>query len=122
LRKFENYLRNLYEIKKFLRTKKILRNFFEKFEKPMSVFTLNPVLGPAVERGWQTAKLNELSCLLPSPSPAEQGPHRGGGKRDSLQKKQNPLETSESVRVAGRFGPEAPTMYSNSSYVTAFVF
>jgi hypothetical protein len=25
----------------------------------------------AVERGWQTAKLHELTCLLPSPSPVE---------------------------------------------------
>ncbi len=39
----------------------------------MRVLTLNPLLGPSLpfERGWQTAKLNKLSCLLPSPSPVE---------------------------------------------------
>jgi hypothetical protein len=47
----------------------------------MRVVALNPLLGPScrcegladgevvVARGWQTGKLNELSCLLPSPSP-----------------------------------------------------
>jgi hypothetical protein len=35
-------------------------------------------------------------------------PHRGGGKRDSLQEKKKLEATSESVRAAGRFGPEAP--------------
>ncbi len=52
----------------------------------------------------------------------KQGPHRGGGKHDSVKEKRNLTATSESVRTAGRFGPEAPTMCINSSYVTAFVF
>ncbi len=54
----------------------------------------------------------------PGPGPYGHGTHRGGAKRDSLQGKKNPLETSESVRVVGRFGPEAAKL----SYVTAFVF
>ncbi len=51
-----------------------------------------------------------------------QGPHRGGCKRDSLQEKKKPEATSQSVRAAGRFGPKSPTICTNSSYVTAFVF
>ncbi len=38
----------------------------------MRVLNLKPAwTESAVERGWQKAKLNELSCLLPSPSPVE---------------------------------------------------
>ncbi len=51
-----------------------------------------------------------------------QGAHRGGGKRDSLQEKNILLGLSESVRVAGRFCPAAPTVCTNLSYVTALCF
>jgi hypothetical protein len=48
-------------------------------------------------------------------------------KRYSLQEKKklrllSDVRDSESVRAAGRLGPEAPTMCTNSSYVTEFVF
>ncbi len=59
-------------------------------------------------------------------STLKQGPHpsRGGDKLDSLQEKKhnNNLEMSESVRVAGRFCPAAPTMCANLSDMAAFVF
>ncbi len=51
-----------------------------------------------------------------------QGSHPGGGKHGLFQENKKPWETSESVSVAGRFGPAAPTMCTNSSYVTAVVF
>jgi hypothetical protein len=50
----------------------------------------------------------DKSTRLQAHTSTKQGPHSGGGKRDSLQAKKKLEATSKSKRAAGWFGPEAP--------------